>query len=527
MKTIFFLSLLFIQFISLSQQPVQLTTQFCNSTLGGLGSNFYWTPNNTEQYRVKITLGSNTWIYAPGFTSTGYPKTFTNLVFAGVNPQYSTTYVVQVDYMVSGVWQNNWGPSCNLTTPPMTPSTIQLESLYCNSSQPFLTSIFRAQEVSGGTGWKFKVTNTLDGSQSILTKEASWGSTTTRRTTNINQVVTSGVGNLTSMPQVIYQIECAISIQNGPYTNWGAPCNITITQPISTTITTNDCGHSFNYTHQDSLNAVTPSLSTGCSYQFRLIDQSNSTVLLSSIVNVPRVLISQIPGSLYGKSYSASVKCIRQGIDGQFGPSCTITTPQQPVTKIQDGQFYTTDNCERTVPTFAQRVYAFAIPGCIDYQFEINTNGSQGILYKNTANIRHFRLSEVPGYIPEYNKIYDVRVRVNMNGIFGAWGESCWVRTPSSLPINVNEFETYDQQRLLIYPNPGDNQFRLHQTTDINNDLKINILDLNGKVIFSDLINHQQIKDYQFGENISTGIYQLIITDEINSFIESTRLIKN
>jgi hypothetical protein len=496
MRTLFLVIGLIYFNLFMAQTTVNLTITFCNSTLSGLGSNFYWTTNGAEQYRVQITLGASTWIYAPGFTSSGFPKTFTNLVFAGVNPQYSTTYTVQVDYMVSGVWQNNWGPSCTVTTPPA--SNIQLESTFCNASLATLSTTFRAQTLSGGTTWRFKVTNTVDGTSSILDKGSSYGSTTTRRTTSIQQVATDGTGNLSAIGQAIYTVECAVSVQGGPFTSYGTLCNITITQPIQLTIVPEDCGVEHNYLFQDVLNTTPPTISTGCTYQFRLVDQSNMNAIESPFVSVPYIKIYDIPGYAYGKTYKASVKCIRQGIMGSYGTECILYTEDVPYTKIQDGQFGTTDNCDITVPTFAQRVYAFAIPGCIDYQFEINTNGPQGILYKNTGNIRHFRLSEVPGYINEYNKIYTVRVRVNMGNGFGPYNESCTVKTPLAIIIQPNN---------QISPNPFTNTFKIDS---IQPTTPVLITDLSGKVM-------EKVIDPtgEIGGNLPTGMYYVIIEDKV------------
>ena len=97
-------------------QQVQLTTSYCNSVLAASGSNFYWTSNGAEEYRVRITQGVDVWLFEPGLKPSGTPKTYTNLVSAGVGPQVGTTYNVEVDYKV-GVVTVHTAPQSPCQTP--------------------------------------------------------------------------------------------------------------------------------------------------------------------------------------------------------------------------------------------------------------------------------------------------------------------------------------------------------------------------------------------------------------------------
>jgi hypothetical protein len=527
-KYILFIFLVFSNYFI--AQQVQLNATYCNSNLGALGSNFYWTTNGAEQYRVQITLGASTWIYAPGFTSSGFPKSFTNLVFAGVNPQYSTTYTVQVDYMIGGVWQNNWGPSCTVTTPP--PSDIQLEAAFCNATLPSLTSVFRAQTLSGGSTWRFRVTNTVTGEVKVVDKDASFGSTTTRRTTSISQLASLPAvsGSLTAIGQAIYTIECAVSVQGGPFSAFGPACNVTITQSLNPTIVSGDCGVEHNYIFQDFLDAVPPSPSTGCTYQFRLVDQSNSVVIESAVVSVPKIKIYDIPGYAYNKTYAASVRCIRQGITGSYGPSCILNTENTPYTKLQDGQFSTIDNCDVTIPTFTQRLYAFAIPGG-SYQFEID-NGL-ATYYHQTNNIRSFRLSEVPGYVQVFNTNHNIRVRVSMDNYasYGPWDASCFAKTPLAILENPNNDYVNDNQgkflQISVFPNPSSNNYNLKFVDEnLFETLMVKLFDFNGRLLFEKNLDKNEIQNFTFGGELTTGMYQLYLQDN-EGRIESFRLIKS
>jgi len=529
MKNYLFLFLLLLSNFYFAQQ-VQLNITYCNSNLAALGSNFYWTTNGAQQYRVRISLGASNWIYAPGLTNTGFPKTFTNLIFAGVNPQYSTTYSVQVDYMIGGNWQNDWGPSCTVTTPPA--ADIQLEPAFCNASLSSLTSIFRAQTISGGTTWRFRVTNTVTGEVKVVDKGASFGSTTTRRTTSISQLASLPAvsGSLTAIGQAIYTVECAVSIQGGPFSTYGPACNVTITQSLNPTIVSGDCGIEHNYIFQDFIDAVPPTPSTGCTYQFRLIDQSNMVAIESAVVSFPQVKIFNIPGYAYNKTYAASVRCIRQGITGSYGPSCILNTENIPYTKLQDGQFSTIDNCDITIPTFTQRLYAFAIPGG-SYQFEID-NGL-AIYYHQTNNIRSFRLSEVPGYVQVFNTNHNIRVRVSMDNYatFGPWDASCFAITPLAIIENPNNEPVRDNQgeflQITVFPNPSSSTYNLKFVDEnLFETLNVKLFDYNGRLLFEQNLTKNEVENFSFGGELSRGFYQLILQDN-EGRIENFRLFKS
>lgn len=529
MKIYLTLLLVLFSFFRINAQQVQLTATFCNSNLAALGTNFYWTTNGAQQYRVRIILGASSWIFAPGLTGTGYAKTFTNLINAGVGPQYSTTYSVQVDYMLGGIWQNNWGPICTVTTPA--PTIVQLESAYCNATLPTLATSFLAENISGGTTWRFRVTNNVTGEVKVVDKGSLYGSTVFRRTTSISQLASLPAvsGSLTAIGQAIYKVECAVSIQGGSFSTYGPACNVTISESLNPTILASDCGVEHNYIFQDYLDAVPPSPSTGCTYQFILVDLSNSVAIESAVVSVPKVRIYDIPGYAYNKTYSASVRCIRQGIAGSAGPSCILYTENTPYTKIQDGQFSTLDNCDVTIPTFAQRLYAFAIPGG-SYQFEIS-NGS-AIYYHQTNNIRSLRLSEVPGYVQVFNTNHNIRVRVSMDNYatYGPWDASCFAKTPIAIMENEhNDFISDNQGEYLqitVYPNPTSNSFNLKFVDEgLFETLNAKLYDYNGKLVFEQDLNKDEVPNFSFGNELNSGLYQLVLRDS-EGRIENFRLFK-
>ena len=505
---------------------VELTSTYCNSNLAELGSNFYWTSNGSAEYRIRVTQGVDTWIYEVGLTSSGSPKTYSNLSVAGVNPQYGTTYNVEVDYPIGGVWQDDWGALCTVTTP--SPPPVDLETAYCNSSLPGLTSFFRAENVGGATIWRFRVTNTVTGEVKEVEKGPSFGSTINRRTTSISELASlAGTGSLTAIGQAIYTLEVSISVQDGDFNDYGNACNVTITESIDPEISPEECGITHNYIFQDFLNATPPSISTGCTYQFKLIDQSDFSEIESAEIADPFIKIYNIPGHAYGKTYKASVRCYRQGITGEYGPSCTLFTESSPYTKIQDGQFSTLDNCDVNIPTFTQRLYAFAIPGG-KYQFEID-NGS--VYFHQTNNIRSFRLSEVAGYVQEFNTVHNVRVRVSMDDYssYGPWGDVCTATTPAAFMEPDEDYLRESQGehlQLTIYPNPSSREFNIGFIDEnLFQMMTMSVYDLKGKLVYKSVLDKSDLDNLTFGSEFPEGLYQLVCQDD-NGRIERFKLFK-
>lgn len=505
----------------------ELTPTYCNSNLGVLGSNFYWSSNGAEEYRIRVTEGIDTWIYEVGLTGSGSAKTYTNLISAGIGPQYGTTYNVEVDYSISSVWQDDWGTLCTVTTPD--PPVIELESSYCNSSLPGLTSFFRAENVSGATIWRFRVTNTVTGETKVVEKGPSFGSTINRRTTSVSELASlSGTGSLTAIGQAIYTIECSVSVQGGSFNDYGNACNVTITESIDPLISPEECGISHNYIFQDYLNATPPAVTTGCTYEFKLVDQSDFSEIESGEIVNPFIKIYDIPGYSYGKTYHASARCYRQGITGEYGPTCTLFTEGSPYTKIQDGQFSTVDNCDVSIPTFTQRLYAFAIPGG-KYQFEID-NGT--VYLHQTSNVRSFRLSEVAGYVEAAGTVHNIRVRVSMDnyGSYGPWGEICTATTPLALP-EIEEDYLRDTQgenlQLTIYPNPSSSEFKIGFVDEnLFQKITMSVYDYTGKLVYESDLDKRDLNSLTFGSDFSNGLYQLIFNDD-SGRVERFRLFKS
>ncbi|MGV3629828.1 MAG: GEVED domain-containing protein [Bacteroidota bacterium] len=81
-------------------------------------------------------------------------------------------------------------------------------------------------------------------------------------------------------------------------------------------------------------------------------------------------------------------------------------------------------DCGRTSMNFAEKIYCDPLTGVTGYRFEVfdGTN-----TYEIDRTVRYFYLTQIPGN--DYNKTYTIRVKGQVNGLYGCYSNSCNVMT--------------------------------------------------------------------------------------------------
>ncbi len=131
----------------------------------------------------------------------------------------------------------------------------------------------------------------------------------------------------------------------------------------------------------------------------------------------------------YGTVYNVKVRAKVNGVYGAYGTIYTVTTSTCPTTQLATGY------CNSTVSTLNDHLYFDNIPGASNYDINVvNTLLS----YDQTITIgatNVFRMTNFTGIV--YSTVYDVKVRVKINGVYGAYGSTCTITTPAPLTTQL------------------------------------------------------------------------------------------
>lgn len=130
---------------------------------------------------------------------------------SSANPGFVTfnaTYRIDIALLIGNVWQPTYGAACNVTTPTPT-STI---GAHCGTTLTAMNQWIYTTYNSTATGYRFRITNTADGSVQILDQVLN--------RFNFSQLPVSA-------PNTIYTVEVALKNTDGTYMPYGPGCNIT------------------------------------------------------------------------------------------------------------------------------------------------------------------------------------------------------------------------------------------------------------------------------------------------------------
>jgi len=174
----------------------QLTATYCGSTANSLSSSIKAIAAvGATGYRFRFINGTDTMIYDAPFRTVS----LSNFALTEI-----TSYFVDVAVIQNGT-VGLYGPVCTVTTPP---TTTQLETTYCNTTVPTLTSSIKADAFAGASNYRFRFINGTD----TMIYDAPF------RTVSLSNFALSI--NLT------YYVDVAVTV-NGTMNAYGAVCTIT------------------------------------------------------------------------------------------------------------------------------------------------------------------------------------------------------------------------------------------------------------------------------------------------------------
>jgi hypothetical protein len=134
----------------------------------------------------------------------------------------------------------------------------------------------------------------------------------------------------------------------------------------------------------------------------------------------------------------------------------------------------------------------------------------------------------VPGIVAGTS--YNVQVSVLINGVWGPYGKVCSVLTPggdaskfapNALPAGTSEVSEF---KAVAYPNPFASNFKLDITKSSEANLQVRVYDMIGKLVEDKMINASDIQNFELGNQYPSGVYNVIVTQELNS--KTIRVVK-
>jgi hypothetical protein len=136
--------------------------------------------------------------------------------------------------------------------------------------------------------------------------------------------------------------------------------------------------------------------------------------------------LTWIPGIKYGQSYDISIAAYVNGAWRPYGSNCNISTSSTiPTSSLTSSSV--------NLSTLDQSISFTGIPLATNYRLEIS-NAAQSF---TTVNVRqntvlNYKMSWVSGV--QYGRTYNVRVSAYVDGAWRAYGPTCTVTTPSTIP---------------------------------------------------------------------------------------------
>lgn len=163
------------------------------------------------------------------------------------------------------------------------------------------------------------------------------------------------------------------------------------------------------------------------SYEFRFEDQANPGTYIYKTGSGFGTTMFAAGITQTNATYNVQIRALVNGIWGNYGPICTLTTPASlPSTQLQPVY------CNSSLSSFSQGFYVTSIGGVSQYNFRFEDQASPGTYIYKLVN--GYGTNMLAAGITQTNAVYNVSVAANFNGTWGPFGSVCTLSTPASLP---------------------------------------------------------------------------------------------
>jgi hypothetical protein len=326
------------------EMPTVISAE-CGSTITNLYTTIHVTWfSNAQEYRFKVTnMTTNAVQYVD--------RPVNNLALSNVpGTTLGTQYKIECTVKINGAWLPNYGTPCFVTT-QSSGTTIGAQ---CGTTLTSMSQWIYATSVANATGYRFKVTNTVDSSVQItdqLYNKFNFGQLPNR------------------LYATVYSVEVSVKDSNGTYLPYGSACTITTPAFPTTQIRTSQC----NYTVTSKYENIAADLVSGATkYRFRLFNTALGYDQYIDRVGLNTFNLSMFAGLLPATTYSVQVAVY---IGTQWGPydkTCTLTTPA--LAKAPEA--------ELVVSNEPFKALAYPNPYTNEFQLNVTTSSSSVIEVK-------------------------------------------------------------------------------------------------------------------------------------------------
>jgi sugar lactone lactonase YvrE len=290
-----------------------------------------------NKYRFKVVNGTTTKTIET--TSKGF-----SLTALEDGALLNTTYTISVATQSIGIW-SDYGTECTVTTPS---GITKIQNSQCGQTLASLTTNVMADAVAGVTNYRFKVVQ---------------GETTRFLET------TARFFNLKSLDGgVFYNTAYTISVAtkyNGNWSNYGTECTVTTPSGL-TKIKDSQCGTTLASL---STNVVANAVAGVSLYSFKVV-QGGTTRTIEK-VSPAFSLKSLVGGASSGTTYIISVATKYNGVWGDYGQACEVTTPGAALPSVSRQAATAT-----VQEIFSDAVSVVAYPNPFDATFKLDFQSS-------------------------------------------------------------------------------------------------------------------------------------------------------
>ncbi len=376
----------------------------------------------------------------------------------------------------------------------------EIKPIYWNTTLAALDANILAVPFPGAEMYRFEV---KDGTTTIGTYDIS--------SANPNNFALAKFPVITY--NTTYSIRVAIKI-GGVWGGYGNSHNVKTPLLSASTVLITKILNTFCGTTLVTLDTKIPTtpVAAATGYRFEITKGGVITVYNSSLY---LFRLSDAGVAAYGTTYSIRVAAQVNGVYGNYGASCNVTTPALTVNNIPTTTVLPSI-CGTTLAAIDTKIGATPVYAATGYRFEITKGGLTMVYDSPTYN---FKLAQTSILVAN-SATYAIRVAAKIGLFCGNYGASCNVTTPAapSVRLKAKLFE------VSVYPNPFDSAFNLNLETPSNEAVTIAIYDMMGKLVETHQINPTQVVNLKIGSNFLAGIYNVIVSQA--NEMQAIRLIK-